>query len=259
MIEIIVIWRLAVYAANKAGEKGLKKPRYVIMGILLWICGELLGAFLGAMIMTNSTPLAPYGMALLGAFAGMGITILIMHNLPEQQDVISTAESESKPGTSFIHKFGRSVWVPMLAALLAVSCMCLTYAGAVIFRLMRDTQQAQASQPIIGIEIDDSGQITEPVTAVSTKEDVIYFGFNFDIPPDQEMTVAIDWFVDGNMAYSTTESLESGPVTVAFDRTKSGLPEFAEGHYAVQASIMGKFLTSASFVVINTAPDSSSS
>ncbi len=107
MIEIIVIWRLAVYIGKIAAQKGLKKPRYQVMAILLWICGELLGSVLGNIIFGKSGSFwLIYGMALIGAIAGTGIAFLIMKFLPNQHVVLVRRSLKTKQGIPPVQNSG---------------------------------------------------------------------------------------------------------------------------------------------------------
>lgn len=250
MIEIIVIWRLVVYIGKIAAQKGLKKPRYQVMAVLLWICGELLGSILSNIILGNSGSFwLIYGMALIGAVAGAGIAFLIMKFLPNQHVVLGSVESENKQETPPVQKFGRSIWVPVITILLAISCLCVAFGGAVVFQTRSLVQQIQASNPVIGIKIDSNGQITQPIKEISANENAIYFGFDYYAPLGGESPVAFDWYIDGNIAYSFSKTLNRGYVTVALDRKEFGLPEFNKGNYEVKAHIGDLLLTSASFVV----------
>lgn len=249
MIEIIVIWRLAVYIGKTAAQKGLKKPPYQVMAILLWISGELSGGILGNFISgNNSSSWLIYGMALAGAITGAGIAFLIMKFLPTQHVVLGSAESEHNQEIPSFQKFGRSIWVPLIIILLAFSCLCVVFGGSAIFQ-MRSLQQIQASNPIIGIKIDSNGQITESVKVISANENAIYFGFSYENPRGGEMPVTLDWYIDGNIAYSFSKTLDQGQVIVALDRKEIGLPEFNKGSYEVKARLGELFLTSASFLV----------
>ena len=110
-------------------------------------------------------------------------------------------------------------------------------------------QQIHANKPTVGIEIGNDGLITQPVKEISAKANAIYFGFDFEAPQDGEMPVTFDWYIDGNIAYSFSKTLNRGQVVVALDRKELGISKFNMGNYEVVAHIGELFLTSATFVV----------
>lgn len=250
MIEIIVIWRLAVRIGNEAAQKGLKKLGYQIMAVLLWVCGELTGGILGSVIFGSDSSLWIYGMALLGALAGAGLAFLVMRLVPQPESFPSQKDNEVIAEIRPANKFRRSGWLPILASLLAVTCLCAGLGIVFIAQMRSLVQQINASNPVIGIEIDGTGQIVQPVYEISSKASAIYFGFTFEIPPGREMPITIDWYIDGHPAYSLERTLSQGQVVVALDRKELlGGSEFNKGNYQVVAHIGELFLTSAEFVV----------
>jgi len=85
MLEIFLVWRLAVRIGNQAAQKGFKKFGYQLMLVVLWICGELLSGVLGYVILGEANSFwITYILALLGAAFGAGIAFLIMRLLPKQ-------------------------------------------------------------------------------------------------------------------------------------------------------------------------------
>jgi hypothetical protein len=248
MLEIILIWRLAVNIGNGAEQKGLKKIGYQIMAVLLWLCGEFLGGILGyAFFGSESSFWLRYVMALIGAIAGAAIAFLVMRFIPKQAIIPVQNDSEVHKEASPIKKFGRSNWVPAIVVLLAVICLCAGFGVAVIAQTRSMVQQIHASNPIIGIEVDNSGQITQPVNEISSKANAIYFGFNFEIPQGGEMPVTFDVYIDGQMAYTYSKTLGQGQVVVPLEKYE--LREFNKGNYKVIAHIGELLLTSAEFVV----------
>jgi len=135
MLEIFLVWRLANYIGNEATRKGLKKGRYQLMAVLLWIISEFTGAILGGAIFSSSDSIWPsYGIAILGAVFGAGIAFgvirLLPNAAPEENQSMSVIEAE--PVVS--QKFVMSGWVPFLIVLLAVFCMCFILFAAVVMQ-----------------------------------------------------------------------------------------------------------------------------
>jgi hypothetical protein len=149
-----------------------------------------------------------------------------------------------------VNKFRRSSWLPALVSLLAVMCLCAGFGVAFIIQMRSVVNQIDASNPVIGIELDSTGQIVQPVHEISSKASAIYFGFSFEIPRGGEMPITFDWYIDGHPAYSLERTLGQGQVVVALDRKELlGRSEFNKGNYQVVAHIGELFLTSAEFVV----------
>jgi len=250
MLEIIIIWRLAVNIGNSAEQKGLKKIGYQIMAVLLWLCGEFLGGILGyAFLGSEGSFWLKYIMALVGAIAGAAIAFLVMRFIPKQETVPNQNDGGVNKEASPVKKVGRSNWVPAIVVLLAVTCLCSGFGVAFIAQMRSMVQQIHANNPVIGIKVDNSGQITQPVNEISSKENAIYFGFYFEIPQGGEMPITFDWYIDGHIAYSFEKTLGQGQVVVALDRKEFGMSEFNKGNYEVVAHIGELFLTSAKFVV----------
>jgi hypothetical protein len=250
MIEIIIILILARHIGNAAADKGLKKLGYQIMAVVLWLSGEIFGGMLGSVIFgSNSSFWLRYSTALLGAIAGAAIAFLVLKLVPEQESLVSQNDIEVKKEVPPAKKFGRSVWIPVLVSFLAVTCLCAGVGVGFILQMRSVVQQIHASHPIIGVEIDSTGQIVQPVNEVSSKENAIYFSFVFDIPQGEEMPVTFDWYFDDQLAYSFDKTLGQGTVVVSMDREELGMPEFNKGNYKVVAHIGELFLTSSEFVV----------
>lgn len=116
MIEIFLIWRLAVHIGNEAAKKGLKKFRYQIMAVLLWVCGELTGSLLGRVLFGSDNSLRVYGMALVGALAGAGMAFLVMRLVPQPESFPIQNENEIMAESRPANRFRRSGWLPTLPA-----------------------------------------------------------------------------------------------------------------------------------------------
>jgi hypothetical protein len=253
MIEIIVIWRLAVFIGRAANQKGLKKTRYQIMAVLLWLCGELLGVLLGYVIFAGKSSFWPfYIMALIGGITGAVLAFLIMRLLPNQITLSSSSGAVNTQEISSTQKFGRSLWIPGMVIFVAVSCLCIVFGGTVFLvrNIAQQIQEIRASNPVIGIEISNDGSIKQSVSEISSMTDAIYFGFYYENQLASEMPVTFDWYIDGNLAISFSKKLNTGQVVVALDRNELyGTSPFNNGNYEVKARIGEKVLTSSSFVV----------
>lgn len=127
-----------------------------------------------------------------------------------------------------------------------MTCLCASFGVAFLAEVTSLAQQISASNPVIGVEIDDTGRIVQPVHEVSSKASVIYFGFDYAIPQGREMSVTVDWYIDGHLAYSVEKTLRQGPVVFAIDRKDV---QFSKGNYQVVAHLGEIYLTSAEFVV----------
>ena len=253
MLEIIILWRLAVYIGRSAAQKGLKKTRYQIMAVLLWICGELLGALLGEVIFGSQDSFwFIYIPALIGAITGAGLAFLIMKLLPDQIASADPLGLVNPQEVSTAQKFGRSIWIPGTVIVLAVSCLCITFGGVCLLvgNIAQQVQGIQGSNPVIGTEIGNDGSITRPVSEIPAMTDAVYFGFYYENPLVDNTSVTFDWYIDGNLAITFSEEIKNGQVVVALDRKELyGKSPFNKGNYEVKAHIGEKFLTSASFVV----------
>ncbi len=123
MIELIVLWRLAVSIGNLASQKGLKKLAYQIMAVALWISGEIFGFVIGSFIFGDDNRLGQYVVGLVGAAIGAGIAFLIMRLIPNpgEPDSINTTIVQDK--TPQMQKFGRSGCIPALVIFLTIFCV----------------------------------------------------------------------------------------------------------------------------------------
>jgi hypothetical protein len=250
MLEIIIIWRLAVNIGNSAEQKGLKKIGYQIMAILLWLCGEFLGGILGyAFFGSEGSFWLKYAMALLGAIAGAAIAFLVMRFIPKQETMPNQNDNGVNKEASPAKKFGRSNWVPVIVVLLAIICLCAGFGVAAIARMRSMVQAINATNPIIGTEINNNGQISQSVGEIPSETEIIYFSFYFDIPVNEPTAVDIDWSVNGQPMYTFSETFTKGQMVTKLDRAQLGLTEFPKGNYEVQARMGTFYLISASFVV----------
>ena len=120
MLEIIFIWKLASEIGKQATQKGLKKGRYQVMAVLLWLIPEFTGIIIGDVFFGQSdsfwfTYIIALVFAALGAATAFGIMKLIPGETPSTQ-----------PAEPADHKeFRRSGWVPFLVIISTFACLCV--------------------------------------------------------------------------------------------------------------------------------------
>ncbi len=78
MLEIFLLAYLAKKNGNMAKEKGYSKTAYILLTIGLWVAGEFLAAFIGAMFAEGITV---YVFTVIGAAAGAFASFKIVDNL----------------------------------------------------------------------------------------------------------------------------------------------------------------------------------
>jgi membrane protein DedA with SNARE-associated domain len=83
MLEIILLIFLTRHVGEIVVSKGRKAGWYKFMTVLLWIGGEVTGAIIGGIVaaVSHSGTFVVYILALLGAAAGAGISVLIARSL----------------------------------------------------------------------------------------------------------------------------------------------------------------------------------
>jgi hypothetical protein len=234
MIEIIVVWRMAVNIGKIADNKGLKKFPYQLMSVLLWICGELSGAFLGRIFLgSNSSTLLYYGAGLLGAIAGSGIAFLVMRLAPSPGDFAAPNETGIPQEMPGVQKFKRSAWIPTCVILISIACVFLGFGGSVLFQVISSVQQIRVTEPVIGIKFDYSDRTLQPSSIIDSRTGVIYLSFNLVNPSEKELPVTFDVHIDGAHVYSYSENFTQGEVVTKLDRSKLSWPEFPVGNYVI--------------------------
>src|SRR3954465_15143254 len=87
MLEIFLL----IFLTRKIGSICEQKGRtssigFKIMLVAFWFLGEIFGAVFGAII-SRGAGVAVYGLALLGAAIGAGVTFIIVMNLPQGEYV----------------------------------------------------------------------------------------------------------------------------------------------------------------------------
>jgi len=137
MLEIFIIWKLAGTIGTLAAQKGLKKIWYQIMLVVLWLTGEISGAFIGGAFSSENTGWVVYLTALAGAAAGAGLAFLIMRLLPKEpaqsENVVLEFDQDQKTA---LRRFGRSGWVPGLVIVFAILGLCACFSGSVLLQIM---------------------------------------------------------------------------------------------------------------------------
>lgn len=137
MLEIFIIWKLASTIGTLAAQKGVKKIWYQIMLVVLWLTGEISGAFIGSAFSSESTGWVVYLAALAGAGAGTGLAFLIMRLLPNEpaqsENIVLEFDQEQKTA---LRRFGRSGWVPVLVIVFAILGLCACFSGLVLLQVM---------------------------------------------------------------------------------------------------------------------------
>ncbi len=88
MCEILLMYFLGKRIAAIAGEKGRGATGYVIMMVLLWVSGEVVGGIFGAILVGGQEDkmVVAYACALFGAVVGAGLSFLIVSNLSPLED-----------------------------------------------------------------------------------------------------------------------------------------------------------------------------
>lgn len=137
MLEIFIIWKLAGTIGTLAAQKGLKKIWYQIMLVVLWLTGEISGAFIGGAFSSENTGWVVYLTALAGAAAGAGLAFLIMRLLPKEpapsENVVLEFDQDQKTA---LRRFGWSGWVPGLVIVFAILGLCACFSGLVLLQIM---------------------------------------------------------------------------------------------------------------------------
>ena len=99
MIEILVIWLLARKIGGIVKEKGRSSGGYIVLTIVLWIGGELVGAIVGSVLAfeLGLSDCLVYPFALTGAACGAGLAYLIASNVSEKTPAPVDAEAVPSP------------------------------------------------------------------------------------------------------------------------------------------------------------------
>lgn len=123
MIELIVIWRLAVSIGSLASQKGLKKLGYQIMAVALWISGEIFGFVIGSFIFGDDNRLGQYFVGLLGAAIGAGIAFVVMRLIPNPGEPDRIDSAIVQDDIPRMQKFARSGCIPAFIIFLTFFCV----------------------------------------------------------------------------------------------------------------------------------------
>mgnify|MGYP006294305457 CR=1 FL=1 len=250
MLEIFFIWKLVVYVGKSVNKKGLPKTRYQIMAGIIFIIGELSGSFLGFTLFKNYPYEWPiYIIAIVFALLGAWFALLIVKLLPHENNESKTKEDYPNENLTSLNTFSRSIWIPTIGIVVSIFCLLFFIGVSVVFNLNEIGFQVEASNPIIGIDIDDDGKISSRVFEIPKETEVIYFGFDFELTIDSQLPIDFIWYIDGYKVYAFKEPINEGNIVVSLNRMELGIPEFNKGLYEVTANSGDKLLTSAQFVI----------
>lgn len=99
MLEIIVLIYLSRLIGRIVERKNRRSGWYKLMAVLLWIGGEIAGAFVGLVYtgFDESQQIFIYPFALVGAVAGAAVAFVIVKSLPPQEDPLSQAPPPPPP------------------------------------------------------------------------------------------------------------------------------------------------------------------
>src|SRR5689334_4550179 len=86
MLEIIVLWLTGKKIAGIASDKGLPGFLFVIMLVVLWFGGEIVGAVIGVATNHGEVGATAYLFALMGAGMGALASFIIVSAIPAPRD-----------------------------------------------------------------------------------------------------------------------------------------------------------------------------
>ena len=258
MLEIIAILGLAALIGRQAKEKGLKKWPYQLMVVVLWVCGEFIGALfagiLGKYFFDETLPLLyTYLIALAGALTGAFIAFLILRWIPDSEFRVITSESgDGSFQTVNNPPFQRSAWVPALAGIIAASCLCLTFGGLVIVGIAnagRITGSIHASTPVLSYGYGRENSLSEATNVIPTRASRLFVSYSLDLPSDYEAIITYLILYEGSPLVSFAESHERGQVLTIIEPSVLGKNKFPEGDYVIEIKYGNITLSSAAFHV----------
>ena len=208
MLEIYIIYRLTKYVGRIAEQKNLKKLRYQVMSVFLWIIGELTGVLLAGILLEETSFGSVYGFGLAGAFIGAIIAFLVMRFIPEK-NIPSELNAQNVPmdeGFSW-QKLAQSALVPVLVTLFAVSCLCISFLGGAVITIMNaplytDVENIPHHDPY---ELEDI-YLELRTGALNTKSDQIDLDVAKDEPFGVLMEVGIESGIFTLSAFSTGDA-----------------------------------------------------
>jgi hypothetical protein len=251
MLEIVLIWKLAVYIGKEVTKKGLKKPLYQIMAVCLWVFGELSGSIVGEILFgIHSSFWSRYSIAVIGAMMGACISFLIMRYLPNQNENDHITETDNKNNVSSKQRFGRTFGMPLIVIFSSVFFYLVVIFGSLILHSAGLLDgQIQISNPIIGVEIDSDKEIKQPVTGFLATEKPIYIGLDLRKPHGGEVPIILDWYIDDELMWSTKRMLNYGHSVMEFNPDEFYLSKFKIGKYEIKIRSEEEILNSLKFEV----------
>jgi hypothetical protein len=86
MLEIILIIFLAKMIGNIATEKGRNAAGYIVLFVLMWVGGEIVGAIIGVIISRGELSVGGYLFAILGAAVGAATAFMITSCMPSVEE-----------------------------------------------------------------------------------------------------------------------------------------------------------------------------
>ncbi|HRD57292.1 MAG TPA: hypothetical protein PK504_04550 [Ferruginibacter sp.] len=84
MLEILILVFLVINVGNKARRKGLNVLRWRVLTVLAWIVAEMLGLFIGIMLVGKDDLVKLMMIGIVSAFGGY---LLIKYNLDKHPDI----------------------------------------------------------------------------------------------------------------------------------------------------------------------------
>jgi len=108
-----------------------------------------------------------------------------------------------------------------------------------------------ASNPKIGIDINNDGYIVEEITILRPNTEVIYFQFNLESPENMEVALDFKWYYQNTIIAEYSGIYFQGPITATLRRDKETIDAFREGGYHVEVWFLNTLLIKDFFTVIN--------
>jgi len=250
MIEIFLIWKMVVVIGKSAADKSLLKFRYQLMAVLLWISFEITGVLIGTILFGNYGSKWPiYIIGIIGGFLGAGLSFLILRLIPSEDINSQISGSKDIDETSNADRFSRTIWIPIITIIIAISCLLLSFGGALISQMFESAYQIEVTNPIIGIDLDESGNIVPYNREIPAETGNVFFGFDIYVPRNRNITLTFDWYIDGHIAYSFSRQSENGQTIVSLGKREIGSSLFISGNYEVFVYFGEMLLTSSSFTI----------
>ena len=245
MLEIYFIWRLVVHIGKLATEKGLKKFRFQLMVVLLWLSLETTAITIGMTFLKIEGYRCLISLiGLTGGLIGAGLSLLIMRLIPGENGDRQTDLSANHEETEDKRKFGMSFWIPFIAIIAAITACGVSCGIAIVSEL---TEEIRAVNGVIGIELDESENIVQYQGPIPSDTEIIYFGCDLENPFNHHISITVYWFLDGYIEYYSTDQMPGGKFIAPLDRYILDIPEFKTGTYEIKIYSNELFLISETF------------